>query len=349
MRKVAVLIIIFIGFHMVNAQDVEADSVLKVGVKPAPPFVLEDVYNTDGLSLKLWNKIALKEGFKYELVPFNNLDELLMAVEKREVDMSINPITVTDKRLEQLDFSQPFYISSTVVAKRDESAFLGLLSNVFSWNFLSAVGILILVILIFGVLVWWFERKRNAEEFGGGIRGIGEGFWWSAVTMTTVGYGDKSPRTLGGRIVALIWMFAAIIIISGLTAAIASSLTVQSLDAKVNSFSDLNRYSVGSVEGSSPANSLKQYHSGAVMYKDVNSGLEALANGEIDYFVYDKPILRYFINQNQYATDLEVTNVALRTDYYSFSFPRESPYFDRLNVELVKQIKSAEWQLELAK
>ena len=348
-KKWTALFFFIFTLSIVHAQESSKDSILRVGVKPAPPFVMEDVYSPQGLSIKLWSKMALKKGLQYELVPYENLEDLLKAVEKQEVDLSINPVTVTDQRLQDLDFSQPFYISSTVVAKRDESAFLGLLSNVFSWKFLSAVGVLFIVILGFGLLVWYFERKANPEEFGGGIKGISQGFWWSAVTMTTVGYGDKSPRTLGGRIVAFVWMFAAIIIISGLTAGIASSLTVQSLDAKVNSFSDLNRYSVGSVEGSSPANSLNQYHSGAVMFKEVPEGLEALANNEIDYFVYDKPILRYFMEQKTFSTELELTNIALRTDYYSFSFPKNSPYFDEINLELVKQIKSAEWQMELAK
>lgn len=46
------------------------------------------------------------------------------------------------------------------------------LKNLWSWNFISALVLLLGVIFIFGVLVWLFERKRNPEEFGGGARGI---------------------------------------------------------------------------------------------------------------------------------------------------------------------------------
>lgn len=43
------------------------------------------------------------------------------------------------------------------------------------------------------------------------IKGLGQAVWWAAVTMTTVGYGDKAPKTLGGRVVAVAWMLASIV------------------------------------------------------------------------------------------------------------------------------------------
>ncbi len=48
-----------------------------------------------------------------------------------------------------------------------------------------------------------------------------DALWWSIVTMTTVGYGDISPATQGGRIVAMAVMISGIGLIGILTATIA--------------------------------------------------------------------------------------------------------------------------------
>ena len=51
-----------------------------------------------------------------------------------------------------------------------------------------------------------------------------DALWWSFVTITTVGYGDISPKSGEGRIVAVVLMFIGIGLISALTANVASFL-----------------------------------------------------------------------------------------------------------------------------
>jgi voltage-gated potassium channel len=47
-------------------------------------------------------------------------------------------------------------------------------------------------------------------------------FWWSIVTLTTVGYGDITPRTIGGRLIGMLIMFFGIGLLGMFTATIAS-------------------------------------------------------------------------------------------------------------------------------
>ncbi|XP_048575588.1 uncharacterized protein LOC5516852 [Nematostella vectensis] len=90
---------------------------------------------------------------------------------------------------------------------------------------------LITVILggIAGVLVWIMEFKFNRSEFPKNFfKGSYEGFWWAFVSMTTVGYGDKTPKTLIGRVFGVIWILIGLVIIGTFTAAATSALNAGS-------------------------------------------------------------------------------------------------------------------------
>lgn len=55
-----------------------------------------------------------------------------------------------------------------------------------------------------------------------GIGNFGDSIWWSVVTTTTVGYGDISPKSAGGRIIAGLLMLVGIGFLGMITGSIAT-------------------------------------------------------------------------------------------------------------------------------
>jgi len=51
---------------------------------------------------------------------------------------------------------------------------------------------------------------------------VGDGMWWAAATLSTVGYGDIAPKTLMGRALAVVIMVVGVSTFAILTAGIAS-------------------------------------------------------------------------------------------------------------------------------
>lgn len=332
----------------------QSAEVMRVGIKHEPPFVISEPGGTfTGLSIDLWKSIAGQHEIQYEFKEYNDHLGLIRALDFKEIDICINPMHVNEIRLKMLDVTFPFYVSSigvatTTVKKTQAGAFL---RNFFSYQFFKIVFLLIMIIFIFGTILWIAERKENRRQFRPGLIGLFDGLWWSAVTMTTVGYGDKAPKTRMGRIIAIIWMLTAIVTISGFTGTIASTLTVQSLGRTIEDLEDLRHTDmIGSVMSSSSEAFLKQNDIlPNILYKDAQESLFALSSKEIQVLVYDKTVLDYFITQLQLNNKVVLLPVNFNQQYRSFFLPRNSPHLSWVNPLLVRNINEASWQELLMK
>ncbi|MGW2613915.1 potassium channel family protein [Streptomyces sp. NPDC001500] len=74
-------------------------------------------------------------------------------------------------------------------------------------------------LLMFGSLAVLSVERESPD---GNIRTLGDALWWSFTTMTTVGYGDHSPTTGLGRIIAVGLMLSGIALLGVVTANIAA-------------------------------------------------------------------------------------------------------------------------------
>ena len=69
-------------------------------------------------------------------------------------------------------------------------------------------------LLVAGFIIWVLEmRGGNTGEFPSEFfAGWFNGVWWSFISMTTVGYGDRVPKTIPGRLFAIIWIMVGIVV-----------------------------------------------------------------------------------------------------------------------------------------
>jgi voltage-gated potassium channel len=62
-------------------------------------------------------------------------------------------------------------------------------------------------------------------------KSFGDALWWSVVTTTTTGYGDISPQTLGGRVMAGFVMLTAILLVLPLLIGRIAMVMIENRDA----------------------------------------------------------------------------------------------------------------------
>jgi ABC-type amino acid transport substrate-binding protein len=333
----------FSGTSSVSAQ--EAPRKIVIGTREAPPFAMKaEGGRWTGISLELWREIASELQLQYEVREYD-LQGLLDAVASGEVDAGVAALTVTGDREAIMDFSHPFYTTGfgIAVARLDAARGFGLLGRVLNMRFLHAVGIIALVLLGFGVLVWLVEHRRNAEQFSAKPgEGIWDGFWWAAVTAL-VGYGDKVPRTVLGKIIGLVWMFAAAILLAGFIAALSSALTVSQLEAPIRGPEDLVSARVATLAGSTSEAYLREERIPFQHYPDLPAAVQAVADHQVDAAVYDLPLLKYRVNQS-FASDVEVLPQTFGRQDYSIALPTGSPLRESINRTLLSERIRAAWQ-----
>ncbi len=341
------LLLVLIPFSASGAEDEsKAHQTVRVGLEESPPFVIHDGAGAySGICMDLWRKTAnaLQLNSEYELV---SLHELLDGVENGRFDIAVAPLTITPEREHQLDFSHAYYSSGLGVAvhRRAPARLVRVVARLVHSGFTRALLLLFLTLLTGGTLVWLFERKLNAEHFGGRwYEGIGAGLWWSAATISTVGYGDKSPRTLLGRFIGILWIFMGILVFSSFTAAVTTALTMSHFEASIAVPEDLAAMRIGALEDSFGKEYAQKLGLHPEMYASLGEAFAAIANGHIEAVVSDAPLMRYVISRD-YPSTLEVLPEILAREQYGFAFPQGSSLREGVNRAMLDITGRQDWQ-----
>lgn len=156
----------------------------------------------------------------------------------------------------------------------------------------------VLLALISGFIIWIIETHKNPNEFRSNFYyGLFDGFWWSIVAMTTLGFGDQVPKSIPGRLYSIMWVFVGMTICSIFTASLISDI----IKAKEGVETDLHGQKIGVLKNRLHDIAIVSEHGGVLyqtsIYKTmsgINELLSMLDNKTIDGFLIDQNTYFHF-------------------------------------------------------
>ena len=174
----------------------------------------------------------------------------------------------------------------------------------------------------------------------GGHPIFGHGFHesaWRSARAFLGGSFEKEPATGLGRLAAMTWIVAGIILTSLFTAAVTSNATVSRLQGSIDGPDDLAGKRIVTVADSTSEQWLKAR---GLAYRTVTSidGASALLlDGSADAVVFDQLTLRYHATTHG-AGALQVVGPSFDLDPYGFALPEESPLRERIDTAVLSML-----------
>jgi ABC-type amino acid transport substrate-binding protein len=301
-----------------------------------------------GVSVDLWRRVAEDLHWKYELTLVPQMEAVLAGLQQDRFDAAIGAITITPERLAHVDFSYPAHRSGVAVAFIKQT---GPLSALASYSAaVSGLGalfaLMLALLLVIGILMWRLERPGSRAEHAGesAVQTWHDGLYWAAVTMTTVGYGDKTPKTVTGRFVAVLWMLGSLALVSLLSTNLVSRMTAENVSGEAQvSTADLNGRRLAAVEESSGAEYLDDQHLAYTKSADLPAALQLLVDGKVDAVVNSVGALQFAIS-NGFSKKVTMQHDLLAPAYMAVALPANSPLKKPLDVALIRVTANPEWR-----
>jgi ABC-type amino acid transport substrate-binding protein len=314
---------------------------LVAAVSHTPPFAIKNEDGSwDGAAVELWRDIGRTEGFDAALVEVD-AEGVLDAVTSGRADLALTS-TASVEAEQRVDFALPYYTATLGVTETRGNTVGQVLKRLFSPTFLRiAIGLAVLLLVV-GIIAWLIERSENEEDFRQGIYGVWDGFYWAGVTMSTIGYGDKAPRTLGGQSLALVWMLVSMAVTAALTAALVSALGLKS-GGSTNLPSDVRGKTVGVVEGTTAAAFLEAERVRVQPYPTEQAALRALDQDSVEVLVGSTPVLEHALNEAGLSR-FKVSATKTEPQQWAFAVPAGSPLRERLSRAVLARTDGPTWQ-----
>ena len=345
MFRIFTICLFCLGYHTADGQKA-IHQPIQVAIYNAPPFGFESKNGTKaGLMVEMWEAIADEMEWSYDY-HLTDMDGLLSGLQNKQFDVGLGAISITPKREQLVDFSQPVNPSGTgiaVAANSKQNNFQTYYKPILT-SLAKLIGLLALVLLVSGTLVWWVERRQiNQPPSDKNIKAFHDALWWSAVTMTTVGYGDKVPTSVFGKILGIVWIFTSVILLSLFTANASAIFSSAKAASPIQNVNDLRNARVVAATKSSGEEFLIREQIAYQPYPDIEKAIEAVIAGKADCVVSNVPFLMFY-NNSTFKGQLSIATQWLLKNNMGIALQDESPIKEDIDRILLQKIAEPKWQ-----
>jgi ABC-type amino acid transport substrate-binding protein len=318
---------------------IEKQKELDVMVSNFPPMIMKKGDEFVGFEIELWNNIAREArfNFKYRESSFKNI---LDSLKKCKADVGLAGITVNEEREKFLDFSHHILESGLLILipKNKKISIINTIKYFLSGKYktiLFGIFSIMVFIVLFGNIVWLIERGSGVFNPKYSV-GVMEAFWWSIVTMSTVGYGDFVPHTIWGRVFGAVVIVCGYMIFGFFIAEMASVLTIRKMKETIKGFRDLAGKKVVTVKHTTSVALLEKINAKIVYADDIEKACKKLKNSEVDAVVFDAPVILHFLKEEDKKEDFEIVGDIFNHQSYGVATQNKSELIEAINLAILK-------------
>jgi polar amino acid transport system substrate-binding protein len=250
-------------------------------------------------------------------------------------DWIVNPLVGTNDRMTQVYDRLMFHGATFADLHRRGRP------QISAIRFLSTLLGIAAIVLLVSVILWLLERRRTAAFGGPPVDGLVCSVSWSTQAMAKANP-SVSPTTRPGLLLGGVWTAASVVLIAMFTAAVTSHLTARELSGLVRDAADLHHVRVGTVRDAVAAAYLDREGIHHQDFATIGDALRAVAAGQLDAVVYDKPILAWLVRQD-HPNEVQMLDLRLAPQSYAIALPYDSPLRQKLNIALANTMRSSWW------
>ncbi len=335
--RIAFLTSMLLCFLCIQARGGETPrQVIRLHAMPIQGMVMLHDKNMTGFYVDTWSAIMHRAGYHSIIYLEHTREDLLHSLRQGRADAIIGDFGMDPKYLDILTYSYPVINTGlqimvpTGASNMVSQVFKDALDMLASPYILTVLGFCILAAITAGHIIWLTERQSNPEFPTAYLPGVATGVWWAIVTLSSVGYGDKVPRTKFGRFTGVLFILLGSCLMAGFISTFTARLTLNHIGSGITTLTDLSGRAVSTLDNPEVLALLKKRKIDVFPEENVEAAARLMLNGTVEAVVMQEEELQRFMTRRGGGRFKLVGNLFDKTSI-AVCFPRQSPYLSAVN------------------